>query len=497
MLKNEVNLVDSPPEADAIYTIPAELAQKHHVLPVKIADSILYLAMSDPANVVAIDEVKLTTGYDICPLAADQDQLAAEIANYYGALDSIIRYANNEKESGGNEEIPCLTVSNTKTLSTTDIIHSLFEQAIQQRASDIHLEPTTDGGQVRFRIDGILHLQVKLDIRLLTAVVTSLKVQSGMDIAQRLSPQDGRMELNCSNQQIDVRLASLPTIKGEKLVLRLLNRSTRITNIDKLGLTTQVRDRLHRFLKQSGGILLVTGPTGCGKTTTLYTILQQLNTMEKNIITIEDPVEYYIPGINQVQVNSKAGINFANGLRAILRQDPNIIMVGEIRDHETATMAVRAALTGHLVLSTLHTKDAASAITRLLDMGIEPYLLASAISGVMAQRLVRCLCPNCSQTRTPDKEEQMLLKQHGIVRTTLKAGRGCSLCRYTGFQGRTAIAEILDITSAIQQLIYNCCTTEEIRQQAIKEGMVPLLTDGLLKAATGQTTISEVIQAVN
>lgn len=491
----ESNLFNSKPDANAIRTLSATLAQRHQVLPLRVVGQTLYLAIADPSNILALDEVRLATGYNIQPVILDSAHIAAEITNQYGALDNIARQVDESLVEG--EENLLLTAQNTTPLSTTDIIDSLLEQAVQQRASDIHLEPTRKGGRVRFRIDGILHSQINFDSKVFTAVVTSLKVQAGMDIAQRLTPQDGRLEFSCLDEEIDVRVACLPTIKGEKLVLRLLNRTNQIISIEKLGLTVHVQESLRRFLARSSGMILITGPTGCGKTTTLYTLLRLLNTTEQNIITIEDPVEYHIPGINQVHVNVKAGMSFANGLRAILRQDPNIIMVGEIRDRETAEIAIRAALTGHLVLSTLHTNDAASTIARLLDMGIEPYLLASALSGVMSQRLVRCVCPHCSQWYTPNVQEQALLNRYQMSSIRLKKGSGCPLCRYTGYQGRTAVAEILDPTSTnIHKSILERRIAEDIRQLAIKEGMVSLLADGLSKVIDGQTTVTEVVRAV-
>lgn len=489
----KVNFADFPPQANAVRTLSPALAQRHNVLPIRVVGNTLYLAMSDPSNVVAADEVKLATGYDIQPVVINPNHIAAEIANHYGALDSIAQHTDKSQDANNL----LLTANGTAALSTNDIVDSLFDQALQQRASDIHLEPTLEGGQVRFRIDSILHTQVSFDSQVFTAVVTSLKVRAGMDIAQRLVPQDGRLEFTFSDEEIDVRLSSLPTIRGEKLVLRLLHRTGKIASINKLGITDQVRESLLRFLARSSGMILVTGPTGCGKTTTLYALLKLLNNTEQNIVTIEDPVEYHLGGVNQVQVNSKAGMSFANGLRAILRQDPNIIMVGEIRDLETAEIAVRAALTGHLVLSTLHTKDAASAITRLLDMGIEPYLLASALSGVMSQRLVRCVCPHCNECYIPDAQEQTILHRHRMANTHLRKGRGCPLCRYTGYLERTAIAEALDATSdSIQKLILSQSTAEEIRQLATEEGMAPLLADGLARVIAGQTSIWEVVRAV-
>lgn len=486
--------VDIKPQDNAVHALPAALAKRHNVLPLRVVDGTLYLAIANPSNVIALDEVRLATGYDIRPVVANPNHITAEITNLYGPLDSIARDTEQSPEA---KEL-LLTADSATALSIIDIVNSMFEQAVQQRASDIHLEPNLEGGQVRFRIDGLLHPQISFDPQVFAAVITALKVRAGMDIAKRLIPQDGRLECTVSDQKIDVRMASLPTIKGEKLVLRLLHRTSRIDDISKLGFTGQVQKSLLCFLARSGGMILATGPTGCGKTTTLYTLLKSLNSTEQNIITIEDPVEYHLPGVNQVQVNPKAGLSFASGLRAILRQDPNIIMVGEIRDRETAEIAVRSALTGHLVLSTLHTNDAASTITRLLDMGIEPYLLASALNGILSQRLVRSVCSYCGEPYTPDIYEQRTLGSHHTEQhARLRKGRGCPLCRYTGYLGRMPIAETLDANSgSIQAMILARSTAEDIRQQAIKEGMVPLLGDGLAKVAAGYTTVAEVIQAV-
>jgi len=491
--RDNIDLSVKKPQTKAIRALPAALAKRHKVLPLQVTDGTLYVATSDPSNVIALDDIRLATGYNIRPVQADPDHIVAELTSFYGPLESIVQTSGQPEASME----PSLTADSTAFVSIGDIIASLFEQAVEYRASDIHLEPNPKGGRARFRIDGVLHPQIAFDRQIFTALITALKVNAGMDIAQRLIPQDGRLEYTVKDEPIDVRVASLPTTMGEKLVLRLLRKTDSIDDICKLRFTPGVHKNLVRFINRSGGMILATGPTGCGKTTTLYALIRSLNNIEQNIVTIEDPVEYRLPGVNQVQINPKAGLTFASGLRSILRQDPNIIMIGEIRDQETAEIAVRSALTGHLVLTTLHTNDAASAITRLLDMGVEPYLLTSALNGILSQRLVRSVCPHCSRLQRPDVQEKAVLANHGFGQLIrLRKGQGCPLCRYTGYWGRIPIAETLDATSdSIRTLVLARSTSKNIHQQAIDEGMVPLLKDGLLRASRGHTTVAEVIQA--
>lgn len=489
-----VTLADFPPEEEALRSIPGALARRHQVLPLRIRGSALLLAMADPLNVVAIDEVRLASGYEVRPAVATEEEIAQEIKNRYGALENVVQESRRLGRGGGDSTTGDLVP--TATADVVNIVDSLFAQAVEARASDIHIEPFDDGARVRFRIDGVLQPVINLSSGVLGPLISRIKVMGGMDIAERRVPQDGRIELNQSGHEIDVRVSTLPTIRGEKVVLRLLDKTARIKNLAALGFAAPALERFRQLITRPYGMVLVTGPTGCGKTTTLYAALSNLNTPQQNIITIEDPVEYQIPGINQVQVNPKAGLDFANGLRAILRQDPNIIMVGEIRDTETADIAIRSALTGHLVLSTLHTNDAAGTITRLLDMGIEPYLVASALAGVVAQRLVRCICPRCTEEYIPEPEEWALLQlSPAQPPAPLKRGRGCPACRYTGYYGRTAIQESMVLTPALRELILAKKSAEEIRAVAIKEGMTPLFQDGVAKVLAGQTTISEVIRA--
>lgn len=489
-----VTLADFPPEEEALRSIPGALARRHQVLPLRIRGSALLLAMADPLNVVAIDEVRLASGYEVRPAVATEEEIAQEIKNRYGALENVVQESRRLGRGGGDSTTGDLAA--TATADVVNIVDSLFAQAVEARASDIHIEPFDDGARVRFRIDGVLQPVINLSSGVLGPLISRIKVMAGMDIAERRVPQDGRIELNQSGHEIDVRVSTLPTIRGEKVVLRLLDKTARIKNLAALGFGAPALERFRQLITRPYGMVLVTGPTGCGKTTTLYAALSSLNTPQQNIITIEDPVEYQIPGINQVQVNPKAGLDFANGLRAILRQDPNIIMVGEIRDTETADIAIRSALTGHLVLSTLHTNDAAGTITRLLDMGIEPYLVASALAGVVAQRLVRCICPRCAEEYIPEPGEWALLQlSPAQPPTPLKRGRGCPACRYTGYYGRTAIQESMVLTPALRELILAKKSAEEIRAVAIQEGMSPLFQDGVAKVLAGQTTISEVIRA--
>ncbi|MGI6604219.1 MAG: GspE/PulE family protein [bacterium] len=493
-----ISLADFIPQEEALASVPGTLARRHNVLPIRVDRNNLLVAMSNPLNVLAIDEVRLASGYDVRVVVATEEEIAPEIRHYYGAWEETSHKAQrlapeNTAESrfqsakADNPPYPGLVI---------ELVDSLFAQAIAARASDIHIEPLENEVQVRFRIDGVLQRVNSLRSSLLEPIISRVKVLANMDIAEHRVPQDGHLELKLSGHDVDVRISTLPTINGEKMVLRLLDKSTRIDRIEKLGFSISTIELFRRLISRPYGMILVTGPTGCGKTTTLYAALGYLNTPQQNIITVEDPIEYQIPGVNQVQVNPKAGITFASGLRAILRQDPNIIMVGEIRDRETADIAIRSALTGHLVFSTLHTNDAAGAITRLLDMNIEPYLLASALSGVVAQRLVRTICPHCAEEYLPDPDEwEALNLKSEMPCQPLRRGRGCPDCRYTGYLGRTAISESMEVTPELHKLILTKRPAEEIRQLAVKQGMTTLFVDAVNKLLAGQTTVAEILRA--
>jgi type IV pilus assembly protein PilB len=377
------------------------------------------------------------------------------------------------------------------------LVNSIISQAIVEGASDIHIEPMEDSVRVRYRIDGILHEKQRLSKKIQPGIIARFKIISNMDIAERRIPQDGRISLKFEGRPVDFRVSSLPSIFGEKIVLRILDKTSSIKPLEQLGFSHENLEKFKHIIGQPYGMILISGPTGSGKTTTLYSILNTLNTPTKNIITVEDPVEYQLKGINQVQVNDKAGLTFANALRAILRQDPNIILIGEIRDRETAQIAIEAALTGHLVLSTIHTNDSASIPTRLIDMGIEPFLVASSLIGATAQRLVRKICPKCKEPQTPSKEVLEHLGFRVDEGVTFYKGAGCDNCNHTGYKGRVAISEILPITPEIQRLILKQASSKEILTEAKRLGMKTLLDDALMKAAEGVTTLEEVIRVVS
>ncbi|MDD4170491.1 MAG: GspE/PulE family protein, partial [Desulfotomaculaceae bacterium] len=376
----------------------------------------------------------------------------------------------------------------------------IFIQAIEQEASDIHIESQEYRVRVRYRIDGMLREVMSLPKKILPAVISRIKIMSGIDIAEKRIPQDGRLRLRLGTREIDLRVSTLPTVYGEKIVIRLLDKGTvKSYKIERIGFSRLNRQRFTSALKRSHGMLLITGPTGSGKTTTLYAALNEINTIEKNIITVEDPVEYMLEGINQTQVNVKAGMTFAAGLRSILRQDPDIIMVGEIRDSETAKISIKYANTGHLVLSTLHTNDAAGAITRLVEMGIEPFMVASSVLVTVAQRLVRLICPECRQAYelAPDAVERVFIGVGSEQPVTLYKGAGCEHCGHTGYRGRMAIHEVLPITAGLRRLIIRNASSDEVKQKALAEGMISLKMDGIQKVMEGLTTIEEVIRVAN
>lgn len=412
-----------------------------------------------------------------------QQRLMDTTANPNHTNDGIQRFAFDTADT---EQSPAVR-----------IVNNIMVQAVNEKASDIHIEPRESNISVRFRVDGILHTVQTLPKNILPSLVTRIKILAQMDIAEKRLPQDGRFNFKCNHDEVDLRVSTLPTVHGEKIVLRLLNKNASLRKIEQLGFDEYNLSRFKRLLRHSYGMILITGPAGSGKTTTLYSALSELNNNEKNIVTVEDPVEYLLPGINQTQVNIKAGLTFANGLRSILRQDPDIIMVGEIRDTETAEIAVRAASTGHLVFSTLHTNDAAGAITRLVDMGVEPFLVASSVLGVVSQRLVRILCPHCKQKYSlppndPAREFMCLPANEDIE---LYRAVGCSACNNLGYSGRTSIQEVMAVDTELKKMTKNKCSSSEIKVQAIKNGMITLKESGISKVLQGITTVEEVMRA--
>lgn len=463
--------------------IPRTLAEKYHIIPVAKQDNAIVLVMVDPTNFFAIDDVRMITGSEVKPVIATESEVNRAISEIYRSLTAAKQREEPPAAAAASDEAPIVAMINT-----------IISQAVRERASDIHMEPQEKNFRVRLRIDGILREVASFPRHTHAPAVSRIKIMSEMDIAEKRVPQDGRIKVTEAGREIDIRVSTLPTIFGEKVVMRILDKQSVIFDIARLGLSAATLETYRKMYSKPYGMILVTGPTGSGKTTTLYSTLSALNTINRNIITVEDPVEYQLDGINQVQVNPKAGITFANGLRSILRQDPNVIMVGEIRDNETTDIAIRAALTGHLVFSTLHTNDAAGAVTRLIDMGAAPFLVASSVLGVVAQRLVRQICPDCKETFTPgpDSPERLYLGLPADRPVTLYRGRGCSFCGQTGYKGRLAIHEVMPLTSGLRELINRRAASDEIAACAISEGMVTMRQDGVAKALAGFTTIDEV-----
>lgn len=452
--------------------------------------------MADPLNIFAIDDVKIITKQNVKPLIASESSILKAIDRIYGKeqAEKAVQDFKKEFQSEASNELPSEILEEVQNAPAVRFVNSIIEQAIKNRASDIHFEPTEKDLRIRFRIDGQLTEAMRTIKSTHAPVVTRVKIMANMNIAERRLPQDGRFEFVSNEKNIDVRVSSLPTVFGEKLVLRLLDKENFVMTKEQLGFDKEDLVLFDKLIKRPYGIVLLTGPTGSGKTTTLYAMLKELNKPNVNIITVEDPVEYSIEGINQVQVNEKAGLTFATALRSILRQDPDVIMIGEIRDTETAEIAIRSAITGHLVLSTLHTNDAAGAMTRLIDMGIEPYLVSSAVVGVIAQRLARKICDNCKISYKASESEKKILGVEEKKDFTLYRGRGCPVCNKTGYRGRIPIYEILTVTSNIRELINAKASSDVIKEQAVKNGMKTLRESAKKFVLEGKTTIDEMLR---
>ncbi|TFZ40680.1 type II/IV secretion system protein [Soehngenia longivitae] len=492
----KIDLAKYPINSDISKLLPESVMRKHKVLPIDIRDNKIVLAMEDPLNFYAIDDVRLYTKKEIEPVLATGNEIEELINKLYSRVVSqnIIDGFNEDNNLEFKEE-ESLDEEQAEVASApiVRLINTIIEQAIRQNASDIHIEPSSDDIRVRLRVDGDLHEIMKLPKTSFSALITRVKIIGRMNIAERRIPQDGRVETKINNKEIDMRISTLPTIYGEKIVIRILDKSSFNFSKEGLGLSEHNLKMFDDILRQPYGMLLVTGPTGSGKTTTLYTVLRELNQIEKNIITVEDPVEYKLSGINQVQVNVKSGLTFASGLRSILRQDPDIIMVGEIRDNETAEIAVRAAITGHLVLSTLHTNDSPSTIARLIDMGIEPYIVSSAVIGVVSQRLVKLLCPICKESYIASETQKKMLNLDLNKEVILHKAVGCNSCN-KGYKGRAAVHEIMPINEEIRRLIDSNVTTDEIREKAVANGMTTLLESATDIAIKGLTSYEEVMK---
>ncbi|MFN8133132.1 MAG: ATPase, T2SS/T4P/T4SS family [Solirubrobacteraceae bacterium] len=466
-------------------------AKRYAAVPVAYVDErTLVVAMSDPANVLAVDDIALMTGMEIRQAVASREDIEALITRL-NRLDDAVKEAVEEEEADGPAEVVDLRES-AEDAPVIKLVHSIIAQAVELGASDIHFEPDGKELRVRFRVDGVLASSATVPRRMVGGVVSRIKIMADLDISERRVPQDGRVGLSVEGRHIDVRVVTLPSVNGESVVLRVLDQESAVVELDRLGMEGDARSRFEKAFGRSYGAVLATGPTGSGKSTTLYAALNQLNTPQKNIITIEDPVEYHIEGITQVQINPKAGLTFATGLRSMMRADPDILMVGEIRDRETAQIAIESALTGHLVLSTLHTNDAPTAITRLIEMGIEPFLVASAIDCVVAQRLARTLCQHCKKRVILPASALKESGFHATVDLEAYDALGCGRCGGSGYKGRVGLYEVMLVSDAIRDLILERRSADEIMTTAVREGMRSLRDDGLEKVRIGRTSIAEV-----
>jgi len=492
-------------------SLQPHVAQRHKVIPISKDKRKIVLAMVNPLNVFAIDEVKLTTGLEVVPVLAQEEQLLMAVHANYGVDESTARAIESLQKMGidpnaveqiQDDQEEDISVSNVKELIEDSpmikLVNAIIVKAIESRASDIHIEPLRDDLRVRYRIDGVLQEAMKPPKKIQSGLLSRVKVLADLNIAEKRIPQDGRINLLVGGKEFDFRVSTYPTQNGEKIVLRILDKGSVLIGLNRLGFSTEIQKEFEDLIHSPVGMLLVTGPTGSGKSTTLYSVLNQLNSVSRHILTVEDPVEYMLEGINQIQVNPKAGVLFANTLRSFLRNDPDIIMVGEIRDKDTAEIAIQAALTGHLVLSTLHTNDAPSAATRLIDMGIEPFLVSSSLVGSLAQRLTSVLCPEC---KVPYKPTELELKTLNIPieeaknLTFYKPG-GCEFCNHVGYRGRIGIFELMEIDEQFRDLIAKKVSSVKLREMAVKTGMQTLQQDAIKKIIQGITSYEEAIRVI-
>lgn len=478
--------------------VPVSVLKKYRMLPYEYSPdnmNVLRVAMSDPMDMAAMDDINIITNLQVEPVVTTMRGVMLAIDRYYGQaeVNSALEEYAKEKESQIVEQED-LYSEDVNSSPIVQLVKGMIEQAVRQRASDIHIEPMERQVRIRYRIDGALYEKANYNIRLLPAIVARVKIIGGMDISEKRKPQDGRITQVVDRREFDIRVSILPTVYGEKVVMRLTSKNALTKEKSQLGLSPDELKKFDHILQNPHGILLVTGPTGSGKSTTLYTALSELNKEDVNIITVEDPVEANIDGINQVQVNNKANLTFASALRSILRQDPDIIMIGEIRDQETASIAVQASITGHLVVSTLHTNSAASTITRLADMGIEPYLIADSMIGVIAQRLVRRLCPECKKAKKADVEELEMMMLEPGTDVTIYEPCGCPRCDGTGFRGRIGVYEIMEMTQPLKTIISKKGTAEEIKEKALEEGMHTLRMSATRYVLDGITSIPEMMR---
>jgi type IV pilus assembly protein PilB len=494
-----IDLSDYPVDPAAASLISDALAKRYSALPIGYEDSKLVVAMSDPANVFALDDIRTITGLEIKPVVSTRADISGAIARFHRLEESVSDIVGAAAEESAEAEDLAKTRELVEDAPIVKLVNMLITQAVNERASDIHIEPHERDLRIRYRIDGVLHEVMRPPKSIQSGVISRLKIMSDINIAERRLPQDGRVGLVVGGKAIDLRVATLPTVYGEKVVIRILDKSSVLLKLQDLGFSEHNYTRYESSFRKPYGMILVTGPTGSGKSTTLYATLNIINTPDRNIITVEDPVEYRLPGVNQIQINPKAGLTFASALRSILRSDPDVVLIGEIRDRETAQIATEAALTGHLVLSTLHTNDAPSAISRLLEMGIEPFLVSSAIDGILAQRLMRVLCDRCKELYAPTEEAlieaKIPLNPDGTAPKLYRAV-GCTNCAKTGYRGRIAAHEVMLKSEEIERLTAEHRSAEEIGRTAREQGMRVLREDGVEKILNGMTSIEEIMRVI-
>jgi len=491
-----INFSERPPEIEAVASVPRDLAQRYTLMPVAISEGTLLVAMADPQNVLALDDLRIITGFDIRPAISTKDDIVAAIEEFYKVAEHTDDDTFLGTDDISDDELSRLTDVESEA-PAVKLVNYIIQKAVADNASDIHIEPQENDLRVRLRIDGVLHEVMRSPKSAQQAMISRFKIMAEMDISDSRRPQDGHCAVTIGTHKLDFRVSSLPTVYGERIVLRILRKDSILLQLSDLGFLPSALERFESSFKKPYGAILVTGPTGSGKSTSLYAAINVLNDPGRHILTAEDPVEYRLPGVNQCQMNHKAGLDFARALRSFLRCSPDVILVGEIRDQETAQIAIESALTGHLVLSTLHTNDAPSAVTRLIEMGVEPFLVSSAVDCILAQRLARKLCKDCKQEWRPKPE---VLIEAGFPADNLPESVfrtvGCKKCGGTGYRGRMGVHEVLMMSEDISRLCVEEATAEEIKKIAVQQGMLTLRQDGLEKVRMGMTSIEEIVRVI-